>query len=179
MYSSASVSESGCYTLLPSGPGESGIAKRAAFTGRSANSGCNYACPATVPQIPTTGPLSVSLPSTDSADYEKLALAGQIFHVLEKRMTAVTVSTINGCNLATPARQPVKMPSYLGGSRFWASETNHVLPERYQAISRYYRTTRSGCAPTITAVPADQIYPVQNSGDKNDQVSVDHACKFL
>ena len=179
IYSSASVSESGCYTLLPSGPSDSGIAKRAAVTGGSANNGCNFACPATLPQIPTTGPLSISLPSTDPADYEKRALAGRTFHVLEKRKAAVTITKINGCNLATPAGQPVTTPSYPGGYEFWASETNNVLPQKYQAISRYYRSTPSGCIPTITAVPANQIQPIQNSGDNNDQVSVDHACKFL
>ena len=112
IYSSASVSESGHYTFTFSGSSKSGTAKQAAVTGGSANSGCNYACPATIPQIPTTWPLSISLPLMDPADYEKRAIAGRTFHVLEKRKIVIIVSTINGCKIVTPAGQPVTTPSY-------------------------------------------------------------------
>ncbi|MCJ1458945.1 hypothetical protein MMC28_009321 [Mycoblastus sanguinarius] len=114
------------------------------------------------------------MPTTDPGDYQKRALAGRFNH-LQKRKTAVTITTINGCNLGTPAGTPVTTPAYPGGFEFWTSETNGVLPASFQTLSRYYKTTQIGCSPTITAVPANGLSPVQNSGDVNNENSVDHA----
>ena len=172
--SSSSSAASGCYEpLLPSG---SGVAKRAVSDAPPGDS-CPYTCPATLPQAPTTGPLAVSMPTPDPGDVEKRALAGRFRHVIDKRGKAKPIANINGCVLQTPANLPVTTPAYPGGYEFWTSETNGVLPASYQALSRYYRTTPSGCLPTITKVPAAQLHPVQNAADINEENSVDHACE--
>ena len=170
--SSSSSSVSGCYeSLLPSA---SEVAKRGVSDSVPGDS-CPYTCPATLPQAPTTGPLAVAMPTADPGDVEKRALAGRIPHVIDKRGKAKSIDNIHNCVLTTPAGSPVTTPAYPGGYEFWTSETNGVLPASYQALSRYYRTTRAGCLPTITKVPAAQLHPQQNSGDINEANSVDHA----
>ncbi len=167
----ASSTVSGCRA-----PGASGaLAKRASITSQPNGASCDYPCPDALPLAPTTGPLAFSPPS---ADIDKRAIAGRI-HFLEKRGPASVIAKIDTCNLATPAGSPVTRPAYPGGFDFWNDEKNGVLSQKYSSLSRYYRTKKDGCLATITAVPADQITPQQNSGDTNEQVSVDHACKQL
>lgn len=138
---------------------------------------CNYECPSPVPAAPTSGGLAITPGPTDTADAQKKhrrQLAGRINLV---KMAKGPISSINNCKLLTPSSppDPVTTPDYPGGYGFWQSDSNGQLPQSFQAISRYYRTSEvlSKCAPTVTSVPANQLTPDQN--DENEIVSVDHA----
>ena len=165
---------SNCYASLLGGA-TAGLKKRDGVI--SVGGDCPQACPTSLPELPTTGPLAVSLPSPDPDDYQKRAIAGRHEHVLDKRGPAKPFAKINNCQLNTPPGQPVQTPAYPGGYEFWTSETNGNLPDKYKTLSRYYLTTKPGCIPTVTALPANQISPKQNPNDNNDEMSVDHACK--
>ena len=112
-YPSVSVRESGCYDLLPAGPAEPGVAKGAAVTSGSADGSYNYACLDTFSQLPATGALTIILPSMNPTYYEEGALAGRKLHVLERRKSATTISTINARKLATAAGQSIATSLYL------------------------------------------------------------------
>ncbi|KAL8936881.1 MAG: hypothetical protein Q9216_004697 [Gyalolechia sp. 2 TL-2023] len=151
--------------------GAGGLVKRA-----TADS-CNYECPSPIPAAPTSGSLAITPAEIDDEAQAKHRrdIAGRVR--LQKRARE-PVSSINNCQLLTPSNpaQPVTTPEYPGGFRFWQSETNGVLPQSFQAISRYYRTTdgiNADCAPTVTAVAANALTPDRN--DPNEIISVDHA----
>ncbi|KAL8993521.1 MAG: hypothetical protein Q9188_007310 [Gyalolechia gomerana] len=152
--------------------GAGGLVKRA-----TADS-CDYQCPSPIPAAPTSGSLAITPGEVDDADAQakhRRDIAGRVR--LQKRAKG-PIAAINNCQLLTPSNpaQPVTTPDYPGGFAFWQSETNGVLPQSFQAISRYYRTTdgaNAQCAPTVTAVPANALTP--NRNDQNEIVSVDHA----
>lgn len=156
------------------GPATTGGIRKRADKGDT----CDYKCPSPIPAAPTTGPLAITPAPTDEGDAQQKRgreLAGRIY--LVKRAKG-SITKINDCALTTPSSDPVTTPNHPGGFAFWQQDKNGQLPASFQTISRYYRTTdgvNQQCAPTVTAVPAQQLTPNQN--DQNEIISVDHACK--
>ncbi|KAL9608030.1 MAG: hypothetical protein Q9167_007109 [Letrouitia subvulpina] len=154
------------------GPATTGGIRKRADKGDT----CNYKCPSPIPAAPTNGPLAITPAPTNEGDAQqkhRRDLAGRIS--LVKRAKG-SITKINNCILTTPSSDPVNTPDYPGGFAFWQQDKNGQLPASFQAISRYYRTTDGAsqqCAPTVTAVPAQQLTPNQN--DQNEIISVDHA----
>ena len=131
-------------------------------------------------------PLTTSTPSLDLG-HKKRGIAGRItMNPLEKRRET-TITTFGGCPLATPSDSPVTLPDHPRASRdLLVPEQAGTLDPRFSAISRYDRATTDGCVFTTTRLSASAYANVPQWRDswgtvqpRNNELSLDHACKFF
>jgi hypothetical protein len=134
-----------------------------------------------IPPFITSGP-------DPNPDFKKRSIAGRlVMNRFEKRADSLTISSLGGCALTTPAAHPLTRPGW--PSVYYdmiVPDQAGVAPVAYSVISRYDRATSIGCVFTTTRLDANGFVGAPQWADynlnfwpDNNGASLDHACKLI